>query len=62
VVICSELPTKDGASITNTAEQLAAEAIRYHSLRLPIVWIEITHLAPYLGDTRLSVRGVVWEA
>ena len=32
VVICSELPTNDGTSITYAAEQLAAEVIRYYSL------------------------------
>jgi hypothetical protein len=40
VVICSELPTNDEASITNTAEQLAAEVIHYHALTPPVVWIE----------------------
>src|SRR5215216_1845959 len=32
VVICSELPTNEGSSITYVAEQLAAEVIRYHRL------------------------------
>ncbi len=40
VVICSELPTNEGASVTNIAEQLAAEVIRYHRLPAPVVWIE----------------------
>ena len=40
VVICSELPTNEGSSITYAAEQLAAEVIRYHRLPTPIVWIE----------------------
>jgi hypothetical protein len=40
VVICSELPTNDGASITYAAEQLAAEVIHYHALTPPVVWIE----------------------
>ena len=48
VVICSELPTNDGASITYAAEQLAAEVIRYHSLTPPLVWIE--HHPPLATD------------
>jgi len=48
VVICSELPTNDGASITYAAEQLAAEVIRYHSLTPPLVWIE--HHPPLAMD------------
>jgi len=40
VVICSELPTNEGASVTNIAAQLAAEVIRYYRLPAPIVWIE----------------------
>jgi hypothetical protein len=35
VVICSELPTNEGAAVTNIAEQLAAEVIHYHSLTPP---------------------------
>jgi hypothetical protein len=48
VVICSELPTNDGTSITYAAEQLAAEVIRYHSLTPPLVWIE--HHPPITTD------------
>jgi hypothetical protein len=48
VVIRSELPTNDGASITHAAEQLAAEVIRYHSLTPPLVWIE--HHPPLSTD------------
>ena len=48
VVICSELPTNDGASITHAAEQLAAEVIHYHSLTPPLVWIE--HHPPLSTD------------
>jgi hypothetical protein len=40
IVICSELPTNDGASITYAAEQVAAEVIHYHDLTPPVVWIE----------------------
>jgi hypothetical protein len=48
VVICSELPTNEGASVTNIAEQLAAEVIRYHRLPAPVVWIE--HHPPITTD------------
>jgi hypothetical protein len=48
VVICSELPTNEGSSITYAAEQLAAEVIRYHSLTPPLVWIE--HHPPLSTD------------
>ena len=49
VVICSELPTNEGASVTNIAEQLAAEVIRYHRLHAPVVWIE--HHPPITTDS-----------
>ena len=49
VVICSELPTNEGASVTNIAEQLAAEVIRYHRLHAPVVWIE--HHTPITTDS-----------
>ena len=48
VVICSELPTNEGSSITYAAEQLAAEVIRYYRLSAPIVWIE--HHPPETTD------------
>jgi hypothetical protein len=48
VVICSELPTNDGASITYAAEQVAAEVIHYHALTPPVVWIE--HHPPQTTD------------
>jgi hypothetical protein len=47
-VVCSELPTNEGSSITYAAEQLAAEVIRYHRLSTPIVWIE--HHPPIATD------------
>jgi hypothetical protein len=49
VVICSELPTNEGSSITYAAEQLAAEVIRYHRLHAPVVWIE--HHPPITTDS-----------
>jgi hypothetical protein len=48
VIVCSELPTNEGSSITYAAEQLAAEVIRYHRLPTPIVWIE--HHPPISTD------------
>ena len=48
VVICSELPANEGASVTNIAEELAAEVIRYHRLPAPVVWIE--HHPPITTD------------
>jgi hypothetical protein len=47
-VICSELPSNEGSSITYAAEQLAAEVIRYHRLPTPVVWIE--HHPPITTD------------
>jgi hypothetical protein len=32
VVICSELPSNEGSSVTYSANQIAAEVIRYHKL------------------------------
>jgi hypothetical protein len=40
VVICSELPNNGGTSVTYAAERLAAEVIRSHRSRTPLVWIE----------------------
>jgi hypothetical protein len=40
VVICSELPSNEGSSVTYSAHQIAAEVIRYHKLKVPRVWIE----------------------
>jgi hypothetical protein len=40
VVICSELPSNEGSSVTYSANQIAAAVIRYHKLALPPVWIE----------------------
>ncbi len=40
VVICSELPSNEGSSVTYSANQIAAEVIRYHKLASPPVWIE----------------------
>ncbi len=39
VVICSELSTNKGMSVTNAAERIAAEVIKHHKLPVP-VWIE----------------------
>ncbi len=40
IVICSELSNNPGQSVTNAAEQIAAEVIRSHRLPTPLVWIE----------------------
>ena len=40
VVICTEPKDNPGMSITNAAEQLAAEVIHGHRLPVPVVWIE----------------------
>ena len=40
VVICSELPSNSGGSITNSAEVIAAGVIRANELPIPLVWIE----------------------
>jgi hypothetical protein len=40
VVVCTELPNNPGMSITNAAEQIAAEVIKGHRLPTPLVWIE----------------------
>jgi hypothetical protein len=39
VVICSELPSNEGSSVTYSAHQIAAEVICYHKLPIP-EWIE----------------------
>jgi hypothetical protein len=58
VVICSELPTNDGASIiTHAAEQLAAEVIHYHALTPPVVWIE--HHPPETTDGAIETFDLV---
>lgn len=40
VVICSELPNNPGDSVTDAAQAIAAEVVRGHRLRTPMVWIE----------------------
>jgi hypothetical protein len=40
VVICSELPSNEGSTVTYSAHQIAAEVLRYHKLGVPPVWIE----------------------
>jgi hypothetical protein len=57
VVVCSELPTNDGASIAYAAEQLAAEVIHYHDLTRPVVWIE--HHSPETTDGSIETFDLV---
>jgi hypothetical protein len=40
VVICSELPSNEGSSVTYSAHHIAAEVIRYYQFGVPPVWIE----------------------
>jgi hypothetical protein len=40
MVICSEQPSNEGSSVTNSANQIAAEVIHYYKLSKPPVWIE----------------------
>ncbi len=40
VVVCSELANNRGTSVTNAAEQIAAEVISHFRLPAPPVWIE----------------------
>jgi hypothetical protein len=48
VVICSQLPDNDNTSVTNMAEDLAAEVIEEHELPTPLVWIE--HYPEHEGE------------
>jgi hypothetical protein len=57
VVICSELCSNEGASVTYVAEQLAAEVIRYNHLRTPLVWIE--HYPPETTNNRTEIFNLV---
>jgi hypothetical protein len=57
VVICSELCSNEGASVTYAAEQLAAEVIRYNHLRTPLVWIE--HYPPETTNNRTEIFNLV---
>ncbi len=45
VVICSELPTNKGSSVTYSANQIAAEVIRYHRLSFT-ARLDIEHYYP----------------
>ena len=40
VVVCTELKNNPGQSVTNAAEQIAAEVIQGHRLPMSLVWIE----------------------
>ena len=57
VVICSELPSNPGMSITNAVRRVAAEVIEAHHLRTPLVWIE--HHPPETTDGRTEVFEMV---
>jgi hypothetical protein len=58
VVICTELPDNPGTSITNSAEQIAAEVMRaYPMLEVPFVWIE--HHPPQSTDRETETFDLV---
>ena len=57
VVICSELPNNEGSSVTYSANQRAAEVIRYHKLGVPPVWIE--HFPKEATDRRSATFELV---
>ena len=57
VVICSELPSNPGMSVTNAVRRVAAEVIEAHRLLTPLVWIE--HLPPEATDGRKEVFEMV---
>ena len=40
VVICTELPSNEGMSVTNAAERIAGEVIDFNRLPTPLAWIE----------------------
>ena len=40
MVMCSELLSNEGSSVTYSTHRIAVEVIRYHKLALPPVWIE----------------------
>lgn len=40
MVVCTESEDNHGMSITNCAEEIAAEVISSNSLPIPVVWIE----------------------
>jgi hypothetical protein len=61
VVVCSELPSNPGGSITNSAETIAAGVIRANELPTPLVWrAETFDLARFLwqrvyGESALRI-------
>ena len=57
MVICSELPYNEGSSVTYSAEQIAAEVIRYNKVPTPKVWIE--HYPPETTDGRAETFELV---
>jgi hypothetical protein len=57
VVVCSEIPGNQGESITNAAEQIAAQVILYHHLPTPVIWIE--HFPPQSTDHETETFALV---
>jgi hypothetical protein len=58
-VICSELPDNPGSSVSDAAEQIAAEIIAGFKLPLPPVWIE-HHPVEATGDRNETFELVVF--
>ena len=57
VVICTELPSNPGMSVTNAVRRIAAEVIESHRLPTPLVWIE--HHPPATTDSRTETFEMV---
>ena len=53
----AELPYNEGSSVTYSAEQIAAEVIRYNKVPTPKVWIE--HYPPETTDGRAETFELV---
>lgn len=57
VVVCSEMPTNRGESVTNAAERIAGGVIASYRLSVPVVWIE--HYPPEATDGRSETFDLV---
>jgi hypothetical protein len=57
VVICWEVPNNEGTSVTNAAEQIAAEVMCGHRLPTSLVWTE--HYPPESTDRETETFDLV---
>ena len=57
MVICTELPSNPGMSVTDAVRRVAAEVIEAHRLSTPLVWIE--HHPPETIDGRTETFEIV---